>query len=274
MQANPSKSWKTEILDVVEDHDFGLDEVYDAGPNFRNNDHQCDFCGTHLRYTAVIEAEDDGDINYDVGLDCLEHVMGTGWSHMQDVERRIKDLKEEAKKERRKEKYAEEYSKIIEWLETRLEIEEDDFLRNMYDVLTTGKKKFNQNMRDAVVDNIKNTDLDFLRQKQERISRWENKLESLLDTIIEKDAIEISENAEKDYPMPSKVEIGRPKSEGRSSYEFVQDVLMFLRQQNRLTENQMDALEDVHDDYNEREVWEPEENESKKAVVDTGGLPF
>jgi len=273
MQANPSKSWRTEVLDVVEDHNFDLREVYDAGPTFRDDDHQCDFCGTHLRYTAVIEAEDNQDIDYEVGLDCLEHVMGTGWSHMQDVEREIKNLKEKAKKKRRREEYAEEYGKLINWLETRLEIENDGFLRDMHEILTTGKKKFTQNMRNSVMEIVEETDLDFLREKQERVSQWESKVEDLLDTIIEKDAIEISEDAEKEYPKPRYVNIGRPWDEGRSSYKFVQDVLMYLRRQNRLTEKQMDAMEEVNEDYKTREVWEGEEKgEDTKEEEDP--LPF
>lgn len=269
MKANPSKSWKNEIQEVVEHHDFGLDHVYDAGRGFRHDDTcRCDFCGTPLRYTAVVEAEDDEDITYEVGLDCLEHTMGTGWSHLQDVERKIKNLKEEAKKQRRKEEYAKEYPRVISWLEERLEIEEDSFLRSMYEILTTGEKKFSKRMRDSVADNIVNTDLDVLREKQKRLSDWESRLESLLDVIIKKDAIKIPEDSDKDYP--SKVEIGRPIDEGRSSYSFVQDVLMFLRRQNRLTENQMDALDNVANDYSEREVWE----EDKEEVQEEDKLPF
>jgi len=273
MKANPSKSWKTEVLDVVEDHDFNLDEVYDAGSNYQSDDHQCDFCGTHLRYTAVIEAEDNDDINYDVGLDCLEHVMGTGWSHMQNVERQIEDLKEKAKKERRRKKYAEEYEEIIEWLEARLEIEEDSFLRDMYNILTTGESEFTQNMRDSVVTNIKNTDLDFLKKKQRRVSRWEERLENLLETIVLKDDIQISDRSDKDYPNPRHVKIGRPRNEGRSSYEFVQDVLQYLRQRNKLSENQMDALESVHDDYKKRDIWNEEENDEEEEA-EKEKLPF
>jgi hypothetical protein len=151
MQANPSNRWKTEIVEeVVPNHDFGLVDVYDAGPGFRNNDHQCDFCGSHLRYTAVVAATDDPEMEFKVGMDCLEHTMGSAWSHMQDVERQIRDLKEEAARKRRKEAFAEEYEEEIEWLEKRLEISDDDrFLRSMYEVLTTGEREFTQNMEEA-----------------------------------------------------------------------------------------------------------------------------
>lgn len=257
MQANPSNRWKNDILPVVEEHDFGLKDVYDAGPSFRQDDHQCDFCGTHLRYTALIIAEDNTDIEYKVGLDCLEHAMGTSWSHLQDVERRIKDLKEEAKKERRKEAYAEEYSEMIEWLETRLEIVDDNrFLSDMLHVLKTGEKEFSRNMEDAVKREIENTDLDMLREKAKMVEKWKEQLDALLEEIIEKDAIEFDDNG--DYT------IGRPYSEGRCSYDFVKDVRQYLDRNGKLTENQMEAMNDVKSTYSDRDVWETDEEEEEE----------
>jgi len=228
MRANPSNRWKNEIMPVVEEHDFGLLDVYDAGPTFRQDDHQCDFCGTHLRYTAEIAAEDDRDIEYKVGLDCLEHAMGTGWSHMQDVERRIKELKEEAKKERRRKKYAEEWEDEIEWLERYLEIRDNDFLSDMHHVLTTGESKFSKNMRDAVHDNMNNIDLDELEEKEEWIQSVIERLEDLLDMI-------------------------EASNKNDGAWGFVNSVLEFAKDNRRVTDNQLEAVNDVYDRYENAE---------------------
>ena len=242
MQANPSNRWKTEIVEeVVPNHDFGLVNVYDAGPSFRQDDHQCDFCGTHLRYTAEIAAEDDPDIQYKVGLDCLEHTMGTAWSHMQDVERKIKDLKEEAARKRRKKKFAEEYDVLIEWLEKRLEICDDNrFLRSMYEVLTTGEKKFSRSMEESVKDAMRTTDLEELQEREEWIRSVIERLHKLLDMIEESD-----------------------KNDG--AWGFVNSVREFAENNRRVTDKQLEAINDVYDRYKRFEQEAEDEEEEDKA---------
>lgn len=248
MQANPSTRWKNDVLELVESYDFGLVEVYDAGPGFREDEEcRCDFCGTPLRYTAVVAAESNPDIKREVGLDCLEHAMGSSWSHLQDVERQIENLKEEAKKERRREAYAEEYEEMIKWLEMRLEISENSFLRDMYEVLTTGESKFSRKMEEAVKDNMEAYDLQALKRKQEKIEEWKDRVDGLLEEIIEKDAIEFSEGGE--------YSIGRPYDEGRCSYDFVKDVREYLENNDDLTKRQMEVLNDIAQTYSNREVW-------------------
>lgn len=242
MQANPSNRWKNDILEVVENHDFGLTDVYDAGPTFRSDDHQCDFCGSHLRYTAEIGSTDDPDLEYKVGLDCLEHAMGTSWSHLQDVERKIKDLKKEAKHKRRREAYAEEYKEEIEWLEEYLEITSDNFLSNMYDVLTTGESEFSRSMEDAVHDNMKTVDLEELREKEE----W---IQGVIDRL--KELIEMIENS----------------SKNDGAWSFVNSVLEFAMDRRYVTENQMEAINDIYNRYeNEEEEETADEEEEAPAV--------
>lgn len=243
-------------MPVVEEHDFGLVNVYDAGPSFRQDDHQCDFCGTHLRYTAEIAAENDRDIQYKVGLDCLEHAMGTGWSHMQDVERRIKELKEEAKKQRRKEKYAEEWEDEIEWLERYLEIRDNDFLSDMYEVLTTGESKFSKKMRDAVHDNMNNVDLDELEEQEEWIQGVIERLNELIELIAEVDGLEWDDRRE-EYVGQS------------SSYDFVKSVRDFAVENRRVTDNQLEPMNDIYDRYKKRleEQDEQEEEEDEAPAV-------
>lgn len=239
MRANPSSRWKNEIMPVVEEHDFGLLDVYDAGPSFRQDDHQCDFCGTHLRYTAEIAAEDDRDIEYKVGLDCLEHAMGTGWSHMQDVERRIKELKEEARKKRRKEEYAEQWEDEIEWLERYLEIRDNDFLSDMHEVLTTGERKFSKNMRDAVHGNMNKIDLNELEEQEEWIQSVIGRLEDLLEMI-------------------------ETSSKNDGAWGFINSVLEFAKDRRRVTDKQLKAVNDV---YNRYENAEEEEEEDDAPAV-------
>lgn len=246
MQANPSNRWKSEIIPVVENNDFGLLNVYDAGPTFRQDDHQCDFCGSHLRYTAEIASKSDSDIQYKVGLDCLEHAMGTSWSHLQDVERKIKELKEEAAKQRRKEAFAEEYKEEIEWLEEYLEITENDFLQSMYDVLTTGKKKFSRKMEQAVHDNMKAIDLEELQEKEEWIEGVIDRLEGLLEMIEESD-----------------------KNDGAQS--FVNSVLEFAKNNRRVSDNQLQAVNDIYERYANASSGSEEQKQEEDAAP---AVPF
>jgi len=270
MQANPSTRWKNDILPVVEEHDFGLEDVYDAGRGFRQDEEcRCDFCGTPLRYTATIVAKDDRSIEYDIGLDCLEHVMGTSWSHLQDVERRIKELKEEAKKKRRKEAFAEEYSEMIEWLEMRLEIlDNNNFLSDMLHILKTGESEFTRDMEESVKDAARETDLDELRKVKEKTESWIQQLDALLDDIVKKDAIEFSEDGE--------YTIGRPYDEGRCSYDFVKNVREYVANNYKMSEKQMGTINDIAEEYSNRDVWKEEvEEETDSSSVDSSpAVPF
>jgi len=241
MRANPSTRWKDEIMPVVENNDFGLSNVYDVGPSFRQDDHQCDFCGTHLRYTAEIVSVDDPDIEYKVGLDCLEHAMGTSWSHLQDVERRIKDLKKEAKKKRRKEAYAEEYEEEIEWLERYLEIREDNFLSDMHETLTTGESEFTKKMHKAVLKNMKSTDLGEVKEKEKWIESVIERLEDLLEKIEE-------------------------SSKNDGAWGFVNSVLDFAQKNRRVTEKQLDAINDVYNRYQNLDGEQNQQQEKAPAV--------
>ena len=243
MRANPSSRWKNEIMPVIEENDFGLSNVYDAGPSFRQDDHQCDFCGTHLRYTAEIVAENNSGVEYKVGLDCLEHVMGTSWSHLQDVKRRIKNLKEEAKKKRRKEAYAEEYEEEIEWLERYLEIRDDNFLSDMHRTLTTGESEFTRKMHQAVLKNMRSTDLEEVKEKEKWIESVIDRLESLLEIIEE-------------------------SSKNDGAWGFVNSVLDFAQKNRRVTEKQLDAINDVYNRY--ENLDNGEQNRQKEAPA----VPF
>ena len=249
MRANPSSRWKNEIMPVVEENDFGLSNVYDAGPSFRQDDHQCDFCGTHLRYTAEIVAENNAGIEYKVGLDCLEHAMGTSWSHLQDVERRIKDLKEKAKKKRRKEAYAEEYEEEIEWLDRYLEIRDDSFLSDMHKTLTTGENKFTKKMHKAVLKNMRSTDLKKVKEKE----KW-------IESVIERlgDLLEMIESSS--------------KSDG--AWDFVNSVYYFAQENRRVTEKQLDAVNDIYSRYENYDGDEQKQKEENATTEEAPAVPF
>jgi hypothetical protein len=248
MQANPSSRWKTEIAEeIVPNHDFGLVDVYDAGPSFRQDDHQCDFCGTHLRYTAEIAAKDDRNVEFKVGIDCLEHVMGTSWSHLQDVERQIKELKEEAKRKRRKKAFAEEYQTEIEWLERYLEITENSFLSDMHEILTTGKRKFSRKMEQAVHDNMKTVNLEEIEEKEEWIGSVIKRLEELLEMIEEANVND-------------------------GAWRFVNSVRSFAENNRRVTDNQLKAVNDIYDRYEEHlSESDSEEKEEEEEEIE---VPF
>lgn len=268
MQANPSKRWKNDILEVVEDHDFGLLNVYDAGATFRQDDHQCDFCGTHLRYTAEIAAEDDQDIEYKVGLDCLEHAMGTSWSHLQDVERKIKELKKEAKRERRKEAFAEEYEKEIQWLEKWMEItggKSNNFLASMHEVLTEGTKEFSRQMEESLHEIIAEIDLRELKKKEERLDEIIGKLDTLIELIVEVDDLEWDEDRNR-Y-------VGQKAGK---AYNFVKSVRDFAVDNRRVTDNQLEPMNEIFDRYKKKasDEDEAEEDDEPKAEEDAPKVPF
>lgn len=247
MKANPSERWKNEIMDVVENHDFKYVEVYDAGRTFRQDDHQCDFCGSHLRWTAVIEAEDDPELNYSIGLDCLEHAMGTRWSRLQEVERDIKELKAQAKAKRRKEAYAEEYGPLISWLEKRLDLKYNSFLSDMLEILKTGNREFTRNMEEAVRRTYNNTDLDELKKKFElremEKEAVQPKVERALELVAEIDDIEINDEYERQDGNDFK----------RDTYRFVKSVYDFLLDRGFITDKQKGVLNNIYQEYKEKE---------------------
>ncbi len=248
MQANPSSRWKNEAVKLVENHDFTYKTSYDAGREFRQEDHQCDFCGTHLRYTVVIKAKDNPNIKKEIGLDCLEHAFGTSWSRLQDVERDIEELKEEAKKKRRKEKYQEEFGELIEWIRNYLDVKYNGFLEDMLEILETGKSEWTRNMEDAVREIVNETDLEELERKkrdQERDKESKTRKIKKLKTLIE----EVDDRID---PEDSEME----KRALCSSYDFAADVLEFLQRRDYITEGQMEAINDTWSDYKEKEKEE------------------
>lgn len=240
---NPSSRWKNEAVQLAEDYDFQYVGSYDAGREFRQEDHCCDFCGTHLRYTAVIVAEQDEDIEREVGLDCLEHIFGTSWSKLQDVERDIKDLKERAKMERRKEKFQEEYGNLIDWIEKYLYIKENNFLRSMYNVLTTGSREFTRKMEEAVKDIYDETDLEEMREeqkeKEKKVRQYNKKIGKLQDLIVDVDDVEVDSDYE-------------PVEGDHSALDFVNSVSGFLENRGYLTDNQLEALNDIFARYKDK----------------------
>lgn len=244
MKANVSNRWKNEIVEVVEDHDFEYVDVYDAGRSFRQDNHQCDFCGSHLRYTAVIQAEDDSDLEFSVGLDCLEHAMGTRWSRLQEVERAIKELKEEAARKRRKEAYADEYSGEIDWIERYLEIKYNGFLDDMLHILKTGEREFTRNMEDAVRRIYKNTDLFDLKEEQDEkkqeLKGKERRIKKLIKLIAEVDDLELDD----DLSLASG---------SNSTHRFVYSVYTFFNKRGSMSENQLESLNNIYKQYKEKQ---------------------
>lgn len=240
-KSNPSSRWKNGVVEFVENHNFKYKGSYDAGRDFRQEDHCCDFCGTHLRYTAVIETKSGESIEKEVGLDCLEHTFGTKWSRLQDVERDIKDLKQKAKMERRKEKFQEEYGNLIDWMGRYLNIKENSFLRSMYNVLTTGSDKFTRKMEEAVKEIYDETDLEDLREKEkkrkERKIRYQQKIDKLKELIIKIDDLDTNKNHE--------------VKEEHSDLDFLKSLEDFLKNQGYLTDRQLKSLNNIFSRYKE-----------------------
>jgi len=247
IKANPSERWKNEMVDLVQRVDFKYDRVYDAGRTFRQDDHQCDFCGAHLRYTAVVHPENDEEDEYRTGLDCLEHLMGTKWSRLQEVEREIEELKEEAARKRRKEAYAEEWSGVIKWIRKYLDIAPNNFLEEMYDILTTGKEEFTRNMEERVKEIYQNTDLEELeerqKEKERKIAMLKPKMNKILNLVAEIDGVK-TESSNRSSIYSESVYTG--------TYDFVHDVYRDFKYDGTITDNQMEALNDVYEEYKEK----------------------
>lgn len=244
MKANPSERWKNEILEVIENHDFEYVEVYDAGRRFRQDDHQCDFCGSHLRYTAVVQAETDQSLEYGVGLDCLEHLMGTRWSRLREVERAIKDLKEEAKRNRRIEAYQEEYGDVIKWIEEYLDLKYNSFLKDMHRILTEGTRDFTRPMEETVKKIYDETDLEDLkiqqRQKKREAKSTLRRVENVLDLVAEVDDVEIDD----DYNRQDGVK--------NDTFRFVRSVYGYVQNRGKISSNQMESLNEIFKEYKEK----------------------
>jgi len=107
----------------------------------------------------------------------------------------------------------------------------------MYDVLTTGEKKFSKTMHESVLDSMEHADLDELEKQEEWIQSVIGRLNELLEII---------ENS----------------SKNDGAWGFVNSVRDFAENNRRVTDKQLEAVNDIYDRY---ESYEEEEEEEEDA---------
>lgn len=260
-----SRRWKVDIKETVNNYNFKLNHVHgDSG--------KCDFCGNNLVYVAVIEGDSLVEANtvdkctkkvYDVGLNCLQLVLGEEWIYFRQAKREIAKLKKEAAKKKRAEKYAVQYKDMIDWFKSLHpeKLKTNYFYLSMYRVLTTGERVFTENMESAIRNKMGKISMS-ADEYEEKLKHHREvvlpKIRRLVQTIKELDDITDDMSI---YDVPK-----------YSAYGFVLDVLAFATKSNRLTPNQVIALNKVRDRYIKKK--KQTENVTKGKELDTSKLPY
>lgn len=236
MKANISNRWKHEARNLVREHDFALDTVIDSGARSVT----CDFCGSHLRYVAVIKDIGDGGISKNVGLNCLEHALGSDWSYLLQAKQKMKHLKKRAKIERRKKNYAEKFSDIIDWLEQRPNlVSSNNFFASMYNSLVEGSKDFTSNMERAMRSAMASS--KYLKKDDRHVAEKNfkpllEKIERVRELVMLVDGVSIIGEA---VTVEAK----------RSDWKFVDSVYQYAKSNCRASEKQLKALNKIYAKY-------------------------
>lgn len=229
-----SKRWHNNIKNLVNEYNFTLNGTFDS-VLCSNSRHKCDFCGSNLRYVAIIDGTPllnaSVAISYKIGLDCLELVLGTTWAHLQEARRQIKVLKTEAACAARKERYAKKYRKMIAWLTEVVSLTDASFLSNMLKILTTGSTIFTEKMEEAVKNCARQEryNIKKLREKAERINEIVGNIEGLIVLIKEVDVLE--------------------EHDTNNTLDFVNSVLSWVKSKSHITQKQSDGLKKVRKRY-------------------------
>lgn len=250
-----SKKWYPAAKQLVKNYDFSLVSVLDN--EYSDATKNCQFCGQHLRYVAVIEGTAKGapshlPITQQIGCDCLERVLGTTWKHYSQAMSQYKTLVEAAKVESRKEKNKEKYADHIKWLEETVPLVKERFLNDMLRILTTGDKVFSPKMEKYLLYYMNNPKYNGLKMVQNlsKVPSQKEVTKGLLDKIVEVDGNRIHESM--------------------SAYGFVLNVLNRIEHQNGLTPKQMEALNKVKARYDKMNavVVDTDPNHIKADMTD------
>jgi len=125
-----SKRWKVNIREIATSENFNLKDAHICFLN----DEKCDFCGSRLKYVAVIESQSH---TYSVGFDCLQLVFGIEWKDHFLAERLLQKMKDDSVRQRRIVEYKNKFSDILDFLEKE-EKTNDRFLISMREILLKG----------------------------------------------------------------------------------------------------------------------------------------
>jgi hypothetical protein len=198
----------------------------------------CEWCGQKLDYVAVIVGIDnktkDAMVHH-IGCDCVGKIFGVRWFGYRDASEAKRKLVESAKARSRKEKYAVEYVKYIMWM---LSIPPDvmertHFLKDMYEILTTGCKVFTKGMETVVVRMM--ADPKFTKVGAEKLKVQTTDIVNRIDLLLKL--------------------IASVDGDGQSGTKsFVTSVRSNVEKWGKLTEGQKNALNKVHVRYTERKT--------------------
>jgi len=237
-----SNRWHADIKSTINEYNFVLDGTFDSITR-SNKRHKCQFCGSNLRYVAVINGSSlnssiAGNISYQIGLDCLELVLGSTWSGLGEAQRQIRILKTEAACTVRRDKYALKYRKMIIWLNEVIQLTDDQFLTNMHHVLTTGSTVFSEKMEEAVKNCARQDryNITKLQEKADRIEEITANIRGLIILIREVDVLD--------------------EQDTNKTLDFVHGVLGWVVENGHITNAQSNGLKKVRKRYLKRkEKW-------------------
>lgn len=234
-----SRRWKVDIKNLVNDYNFRFDSCYE------HDSKKCDFCGTHIKYVAVITGDHISDphtwsLKYEIGFDCLQLVFGRDWNDYRKAKQSIDDLKKRAAQKRRKEDYAERYEDIIEWFnKTHPDyVNNNYFLCDMKDILFNGTKVFTINMEGAI--------RKIMKSHSYTPDEYEKRLKHLIEEVIPDLEKVYNLVCEVDEIIPGTSVYDAPKN---SSYKFVSDVYHQAKRLHRCTPSQLHWMNKIHDRY-------------------------
>jgi hypothetical protein len=258
-----SRRWKVDVKETVNNYNFKLHHVHGESG-------KCDFCGNNLIYVAVIEGDSLIEANtmdkctkkvYNVGMDCLQLVLGEEWVYYRQAKREIAKLKKEAAAKRRAKKYAVKYKDMFDWFESLHpeQIKKNYFYRSMLHILKTGERVFTPNMEKAIRNKMDKTKIS--------ADEYEEKLKHHKEVVIPRigkllDLVKEVDNIDKNtYDIPK-----------WSAFDFVYSVLSNAIERNRLTPGQKDALNKVHVRYTKKKKEMSTVNKGKE--LDTSNIPY
>jgi len=260
-----SRRWKVDIKETVNNYNFKLHHVHGNGG-------KCNFCGNKLVYVATITGDSLLEGNtahkttskvYDVGLDCLQLVLGEEWVYFRQAKREIAKLKKEAAQKKRAEKYATQYKDMIAWFDGLHPeyIKTNKFLSDMFSILTTGRRVFTPKMEKAIRSKMAKIQIT-AKEYGDKLDHHRNvtipKIKTLLNLVKEVDGI-TNDTAYYDIPK-------------WSAYDFVTDVLESATTRNFLSPKQREALNKVHVRYTKKK--KEAESVTKRKELDTSNIPY
>jgi len=257
-----SRRWKLDIKNTINDYNYTFQSAHAAGG-------KCDFCGNSLIYVAEIKGIQTKPTsspiqNHSIGFDCLQLVFGRQWNDYRKAKREIDKLKFQAACKKRAAEYLVRYKDIIEWFNSLHSdnINNNNFLFNMKDVLFNGSRVFTIAMEGVLRRKMTTQKMIPADEYDKKISHHRNivipRIKTLISLICEVEGIR-----HPDDPMTAS------RCDKWSAFPFVNSVYTQAKTLNRLTENQIKALNGIHVKYTKMK-----KDRAVQKSVSVAGIPF